>query len=286
MGDNVKIITIGKSQYESYNGNWTNSNDVPVVLDASPYEIWNNWNAGQRDLFFLDSNGNYATNFNISSWNYDNIYDTILTLLPEDSTCDEIEEAYESIHNNTEYTSCNYDNDCEAIWGDCSIGLGGCHYTVNDNYPEDEVASLASQWLDEDCMEWVCDCMDLPYAQCVNGTCTPSYCNGDNPAGCFETGCDEGYECVIGDECIPSSCFCDGIDGSEWSCTEDCGGGVCQPMQLSGDLNNDGLVNVIDVVTLVNIILTNEGDSQYSDINNDGLTNVIDVVLLVSIILD
>ena len=61
-------------------------------------------------------------------------------------------------------------------------------------------------------MEWVCDCMDLPYAQCIDGTCSPSYCIEDNPTGCFETGCNEGYECIVTDginECTPSSCFCD-----------------------------------------------------------------------------
>ena len=74
--DNVIIIAIGKSQYQNYNGNWINSNDIPIVLDSSPYETWQDWGAGQRDLFFLDSNGNYVTDFNITSWDYDNIYNT------------------------------------------------------------------------------------------------------------------------------------------------------------------------------------------------------------------
>ena len=139
-------------------------------------------------------------------------------------------------------------------------------------------------------MEWVCDCMDLPYAQCINGTCSPSYCIEDNPAGCFETGCDEGYECIMTDginECTPSSCFCDESAGfyGDWFCTEDCGGGICVPNTLEGDINNDGTVNVIDVVTLVNIVLNNDEWNSSSDINNDGAINVIDVVMLVNIIL-
>ena len=261
------------------------------MLDSTPYETWDNWDAGQRDLFFLDSNGNYYTDFNITTWNYDNIYNTILDLLPEDSSCDEIENTYESIHNNSEYTDCNYDNDCMAIWGHCDIGLGGCHYTINNQYPQEQVAELATQWFDGDCMEWVCDCMGLPYAQCIDETCSPSYCIDENPAGCFETGCDEGYECIITDgsnDCTASSCFCDesaGFYGS-WFCTEDCSGGICQLIQLTGDLNNDGLINVIDVVVLVNHIL-NPGAVELdgTDINNDGTVNVIDVVVLVNMIL-
>ena len=54
-----------------------------------------------------------------------------------------------------------------------------------------------------------------------------------------------------------------------------------------GDLNNDGISNVIDVVSLVNVILYSSGSpvSCAADINNDGIANVIDIVSLVNIIL-
>ena len=209
--------------------------------------------------------------------------------IPEDSTCDGIQNSYESIHINSEYTDCNYDNDCTSVWGHCGIGLGGCHYTINNQYPQNEVNDLAEEWLNGNCMEWECDCMGLPYAQCVDGHCSSAYCIGENPAGCFETGCDEGFECIPPNEendCIPSSCFCDEstLYGS-WSCTEDCGGGICVPNTLIGDLNSDGIINIIDVVSLVNIVLNNDIDSN-ADINNDGAINIIDIVMLVNIILD
>ena len=82
--DNVKIFAIGKSQYNSSNSNWTNGNSIPVMVDLSPYTAWSSWGAGQRDLFFLDADGNYHTDFNITSWNYNQIYNPILDLLPED----------------------------------------------------------------------------------------------------------------------------------------------------------------------------------------------------------
>ena len=85
-----------------------------------------------------------------------------------------LEENYNSIHNNSEYTDCNYDNDCISVWGHCDIGLGGCHYTINNQYPQNQINDLSEEWLNNNCTAGVCDCMGLPYAQCVNGICSPS----------------------------------------------------------------------------------------------------------------
>ena len=52
---------------------------------------------------------------------------------------------------------------------------------------------------------------------------------------------------------------------------------------LAGDVNEDGLINVLDVVELVNCIL--ENCSSNVDINEDGLLNIIDIVQLVNMIL-
>ena len=53
---------------------------------------------------------------------------------------------------------------------------------------------------------------------------------------------------------------------------------------LLGDINNDGLINVIDVVLVVNIILDNVNNS-LADLNNDGNIDVLDIVLIINIIL-
>jgi len=52
-----------------------------------------------------------------------------------------------------------------------------------------------------------------------------------------------------------------------------------------GDINLDGLINVLDVILLVNIILDIGEPSDLADINADGLINILDVVQLVNIIL-
>jgi hypothetical protein len=52
-----------------------------------------------------------------------------------------------------------------------------------------------------------------------------------------------------------------------------------------GDINEDGSVNVLDVVILANVVLTGEY-LPAGDINGDGVNNVLDIVGLVNIILN
>ncbi|MAJ43229.1 MAG: hypothetical protein CMF96_00605, partial [Candidatus Marinimicrobia bacterium] len=53
----------------------------------------------------------------------------------------------------------------------------------------------------------------------------------------------------------------------------------------SGDINNDGIINVVDVVLLVNMVLGISPNDYIADLNQDGIINVIDIVQLVSIII-
>ena len=58
-------------------------------------------------------------------------------------------------------------------------------------------------------------------------------------------------------------------------------GGSCG---VTGDVNGDGNVNVVDVVVIVNHVLENTTDS-CADLSGDGLINVVDIVQLVNLIL-
>ena len=62
-----------------------------------------------------------------------------------------------------------------------------------------------------------------------------------------------------------------------------------EPEIESGDVNLDGLVDVVDVVLLVNYILENEileqNALEQSDMDNNGVINIVDVVLLINFIL-
>ena len=57
---------------------------------------------------------------------------------------------------------------------------------------------------------------------------------------------------------------------------------------LPGDVNVDGIINVIDIVSVVNYIIIggnlSESECCTMDLNSDGIINVIDIVSLVSII--
>ena len=52
-----------------------------------------------------------------------------------------------------------------------------------------------------------------------------------------------------------------------------------------GDINNDGFINVLDIVSTVNFILNNEYNSS-ADLNLDNTVNVLDIVQIVNIILN
>ena len=55
-----------------------------------------------------------------------------------------------------------------------------------------------------------------------------------------------------------------------------------------GDLNQDGFVNVQDIILTINIILgapPNDYELCSGDINEDGVIDILDIVLLINLIL-
>ncbi len=78
----------------------------------------------------------------------------------------------------------------------------------------------------ETCVDW---CSAGDPSCCFGNVCDPpNTCKTPNPAGCKTTGCAIGHICLLGLEwgCSSSTCTC--FPGSEfWTCTKDCGGGVC-----------------------------------------------------------
>ena len=61
---------------------------------------------------------------------------------------------------------------------------------------------------------------------------------------------------------------------------------VCQDDGLLGDVNGDGLLNILDIVFAINIILDIEEYDEYADLNDDGVVDILDIVLLVNLILN
>ena len=60
--------------------------------------------------------------------------------------------------------------------------------------------------------------------------------------------------------------------------------GDCVDSSLMGDLNNDGSLDILDLVALANLILDDEFDLN-GDMNGDGQLNILDIVSLVNTIL-
>ena len=63
-----------------------------------------------------------------------------------------------------------------------------------------------------------------------------------------------------------------------------------QMLVITGDINNDHIINVQDVIMLINYILENNEPNQdwlnIADLNNDEQINVQDVILLVELALN
>ena len=55
---------------------------------------------------------------------------------------------------------------------------------------------------------------------------------------------------------------------------------------LLGDVNGDGVLNILDVVSLLNIILSDDDYISSGDLNQDGQLDILDIVILVNVILE
>jgi len=59
---------------------------------------------------------------------------------------------------------------------------------------------------------------------------------------------------------------------------------IIESSMILGDINADSLINVLDVVQLVNVILSNSSN-EAADLNQDNMINVQDIILLINLIL-
>ena len=92
------------------------------------------------------------------------------------------------------------------------------------------------------------------------------------------------------DNCYTYTCYGGGY--GQWGTC--CGGdpyiiadnSYCEdiPYEL-GDVNQDSIINIQDIIIIINLILNGEFDL-VADINLDSTVNVLDVIQLVNIILD
>ncbi len=60
---------------------------------------------------------------------------------------------------------------------------------------------------------------------------------------------------------------------------------ISENSSITGDVNNDSNVDVLDVVLVVNMILGSESQNFSADLNNDNSINVQDVIFLINLII-
>ena len=57
-------------------------------------------------------------------------------------------------------------------------------------------------------------------------------------------------------------------------------------VSMLGDLNADDIINILDIITLLNMIISDDNYDSQADLNSDGTINILDIVSLVNIVLD
>ena len=155
------------------------------------------------------------------------------------------------------------------------IARGGQFINIPNQYPEEA-------WYHYD--DWTCDyeCMAIEYFY----WCEVSYmCILDDPQTC--NGIDNEWEL-----CTPE--LFEATDMIMYGIINDLAyllpqsapdGNYCPDSILIGDINNDDIVNILDIIMTVNIILGTSPFNEGGDINMDGYIDILDIVSLINIIL-
>ena len=139
-----------------------------------------------------------------------------------------------------------YDHASSELW----IRVDSGQMPPGNNDLSDAQVDLIARWIDEGALPEAPDC-DSTIACGQAETC----CDGLlYPTTCCETNCDEPI-------------------------------GECGDETLQGDLNDDGILNVLDIVLMVNMVL-DDGYDGVADMNGDGVINVLDIVTLINTILN
>ena len=224
----------------------------PLILDTDPdHHIWNMFAASTYSAYaFIDHNMVLRYKFDMP-----NLYDFEYTYLPS---------LLDAMSGCTDSNACNYD--VGTIYDD-----GSCQYDDECNACEDVENQLecmaidGCMWMGNHCMESSDDCMNYDNQfDCMNNS-EECYWMGDH--------CMTGSNCtdpvaynynpiadILGEgddsSCQYSSFMnfgCTYEDAINFDQSANVDDGSCEFMY--GDVNRDGIINILDIIEIVNIII-------------------------------
>ena len=186
-----------------------------------------------------------------------------------------------------QYEDCNWDSYCSQyhhlytnMCVDYDYGCLGGNWSLDNSYCEEIVMPECSEMNELQCSnddecDWIEDinwgsCEDLTPIWNVIYYCDDPSTNLDNcyTYTCYGGGYGQWGTCCGGSPyVIADNSYCEDI-----------------PYEL-GDVNQDSIINIQDVILVINLILSVESDLS-ADLNLDNTINVLDVIQLVNIILN
>ena len=279
--------------YAKFSSAWSNIDQYLDPINSNVYSI-DGTRYGEQEIYGCT---------NSSACNYDP------DATDDDGSCEYAQGSCNCSGNPTDnYCDCNYnvDDECGVCDGDGSSCAGSVILSFSsidgsagtaEIYMQNDVAIAGFQFVINDSPNYL-DLIDVYGGTSSNYNFTVSSSENGTILGFTLTGTNipEGsgdllvatFENNNNDQtfdlCLSGPVFSDpnanGVSVTLGSCVE-----MDFFSSLPGDLNDDGLVNVLDVVVLVNIILGQAGQDPAGDLNDDGLINVLDVVILLNMIL-
>jgi len=152
------------------------------------------------------------------------------------------------------------------------IARGGQFLSIPNQYPEDA-------WYHYD--DWTCDyeCMAIEY---MYWSIVSNMGILDDPQTC--SGIDNEWELCTPElfsstDIMMHELITDPVHKIPQLAPD---GNYCPFTGMLGDINEDGTLDILDVVSMVNIILGNSPTSSAADMNGDGIINILDVISLVN----
>ena len=193
-----------------------------------------------------------------------------------DATVEEVIHTINHVgHVNVYPTTFNIEPNSSVLSESMDIARGGQFINVPNQYPEEA-------WYHYD--DWTCDyeCMAIEYFY----WCEASYMGIlDDPQTCsgiyneWELCTQSLFESIdtIMHEIISNPAFHLPQNAPD--------GNYCPNNLMMGDLNNDGIINILDVISTINIILGIAEYNELADINLDDNIDILDIISIINIIL-